>query len=39
MKTDNSPWYWIPVLNFASGLPYAIIIGIGPMYKKFWHQQ
>jgi PAT family beta-lactamase induction signal transducer AmpG len=28
MKTDNSPWYWIPVLNFASGLPYAIIISV-----------
>jgi PAT family beta-lactamase induction signal transducer AmpG len=35
MKTDNSPWYWIPVLNFASGLPYAIIISVSViMYKN-----
>jgi MFS transporter, PAT family, beta-lactamase induction signal transducer AmpG len=35
MKTDNSPWYWIPVLNFASGLPYAIIISVSViMYKS-----
>ena len=25
---DNNPWFWIPVLNFASGLPYAIIISV-----------
>ncbi|MGO4904089.1 AmpG family muropeptide MFS transporter [Flavobacterium sp. W20_MBD1_R3] len=35
MKTDNKPWYWIPVLNFASGLPYAIIISVSViMYKN-----
>jgi PAT family beta-lactamase induction signal transducer AmpG len=35
MKTNNSPWYWIPVLNFASGLPYAIIISVSVlMYKN-----
>ncbi|MDI5897612.1 AmpG family muropeptide MFS transporter [Flavobacterium yafengii] len=35
MKTDNSPWYWIPVLNFTSGLPYAIIISVSViMYKN-----
>lgn len=35
MQTDNKPWYWIPVLNFASGLPYAIIISVSViMYKN-----
>lgn len=35
MKTNNQPWYWIPVLNFASGLPYAIIISVSViMYKS-----
>lgn len=35
MKTDNKPWYWIPFLNFASGLPYAIIISVSViMYKN-----
>lgn len=35
MKTDNTPWFWIPVLNFASGLPYAIIISVSViMYKN-----
>jgi PAT family beta-lactamase induction signal transducer AmpG len=35
MKTNNSPWYWIPVLNFASGFPYAIIISVSVlMYKN-----
>ncbi|WP_278035473.1 MFS transporter [Flavobacterium nitratireducens] len=35
MKTDNNPWYWIPLLNFASGLPYAIIISVSViMYKN-----
>ncbi|MRX67556.1 MFS transporter, PAT family, beta-lactamase induction signal transducer AmpG [Flavobacterium resistens] len=34
MKTDNKPWFWIPLLNFASGLPYAIIISVSViMYK------
>ncbi len=32
---DNNPWFWIPVLNFASGLPYAIIISVSViMYKN-----
>jgi MFS transporter, PAT family, beta-lactamase induction signal transducer AmpG len=35
MKTNNNPWYWIPILNFASGLPYAIIISVSVlMYKN-----
>ncbi|TDO70413.1 PAT family beta-lactamase induction signal transducer AmpG [Flavobacterium chryseum] len=35
MKKDNTPWFWIPLLNFASGLPYAIIISVSVlMYKK-----
>jgi PAT family beta-lactamase induction signal transducer AmpG len=35
MKTDNRPWYWIPFLNFASGLPYAIVISVSViMYKS-----
>jgi len=35
MNTDSRPWYWIPVLNFASGLPYAIIISVSViMYKN-----
>lgn len=35
MKTDNRPWYWIPILSFASGLPYAIIISVSViMYKN-----
>ena len=35
MNTENKPWYWIPVLNFASGLPYAIIISVSViMYKN-----
>ena len=35
MKENNQPWYWIPVLNFASGLPYAIILGVsGVIYKS-----
>jgi PAT family beta-lactamase induction signal transducer AmpG len=35
METDNRPWYWIPFLNFASGLPYAIIISVSViMYKS-----
>ncbi|MEZ7505359.1 MFS transporter [Flavobacterium sp. Arc2] len=34
-KIDNRPWYWIPFLNFASGLPYAIIISVSViMYKN-----
>jgi PAT family beta-lactamase induction signal transducer AmpG len=35
MKIDSKPWYWIPVLNFASGLPYAIVISVSViMYKN-----
>ncbi|OXG09695.1 PAT family beta-lactamase induction signal transducer AmpG [Flavobacterium araucananum] len=35
MKTDNKPWLWIPLLNFASGLPYAVIISVSViMYKN-----
>ncbi|MCI4443392.1 MAG: MFS transporter [Lentimicrobium sp.] len=35
MKIDAKPWFWIPVLNFASGLPYAIIISVSViMYKN-----
>lgn len=35
MKANNRPWFWIPVLNFASGLPYAIIISVSViMYKN-----
>ena len=34
MKTYNKPWYWIPVLNFASGLPYAIIISVSVILYK-----
>ena len=34
MRIDKS-WYWIPILNFASGLPYAIIISVSViMYKS-----
>jgi PAT family beta-lactamase induction signal transducer AmpG len=35
MKTDNKPWFWIPLLNFASGFPYVIIISVSVlMYKN-----
>nr|WP_315220400.1 MFS transporter [uncultured Flavobacterium sp.] len=35
MKTDNQPWFWIPLLNFASGFPYIIITSVSVlMYKK-----
>ncbi len=35
IKSKNEPWYWIPFLNFASGLPYAIIISVSViMYKS-----
>ncbi len=33
--TKNEPWFWIPLLNFASGFPYAIIISVsGIIYKS-----
>ncbi|QBN17290.1 MFS transporter [Flavobacterium nackdongense] len=32
---NKNPWYWIPTLNFASGLPYAIIVTVSViMYKN-----
>jgi MFS transporter, PAT family, beta-lactamase induction signal transducer AmpG len=34
MSTDNKPWYWIPFLNFASGLPYAIIMSVTSLLYK-----
>lgn len=35
MKEEKNPWYWIPILNFASGFPYAIIISVSViMYKN-----
>lgn len=35
MKADNKPWFWIPLLNFASGFPYVIIISVSVlMYKN-----
>jgi PAT family beta-lactamase induction signal transducer AmpG len=35
MKAVKNPWTWIPLLNFASGFPYAIIISVSViMYKN-----
>ena len=35
IKADTKPWFWIPLLNFASGFPYAIIISVSViMYKS-----
>jgi PAT family beta-lactamase induction signal transducer AmpG len=35
MRSDKNPWLWIPILNFASGFPYAIIISVSViMYKN-----
>lgn len=35
MSSDSKPWYWIPLLNFASGFPYVIIISVSVlMYKN-----
>lgn len=35
MNKESNPWYWIPLLNFASGFPYAIIISVSViMYKS-----
>lgn len=32
---NNKAWYWIPLLNFASGFPYVIIISVSVlMYKN-----
>jgi MFS transporter, PAT family, beta-lactamase induction signal transducer AmpG len=34
-NTKNQPWFWIPILNFASGFPYVIIISVSVlMYKN-----
>lgn len=34
-KKKNEPWFWIPLLNFASGFPYVIIISVSVlMYKN-----
>jgi PAT family beta-lactamase induction signal transducer AmpG len=35
MRAEKNPWLWIPILNFASGFPYAIIISVSViMYKN-----
>lgn len=35
IKTNTNPWFWIPLLNFASGFPYVIIISVSVlMYKN-----
>jgi PAT family beta-lactamase induction signal transducer AmpG len=35
MKAEKTPWLWLPLLNFASGFPYAIIISVSViMYKN-----
>ncbi len=34
MENNTKPWYWIPMLNFASGLPYAIIISVSVILYK-----
>lgn len=35
MNEKKTPWLWIPLLNFASGFPYAIIISVSVlMYKN-----
>ena len=32
---NNSPWSWIPSLNFASGLPYVVVMSVSViMYKR-----
>jgi len=32
---DKSPWTWIPSLNFASGLPYVVVMSVSViMYKR-----
>jgi len=34
-RTTKSPWGWIPSLNFASGLPYVVVMSVSViMYKK-----
>ena len=34
MKSEKTPWLWIPLLNFASGFPYAIIISVSVLLYK-----
>ncbi len=34
MKEQKNPWLWIPILNFASGFPYAIIILVSVILYK-----
>ncbi len=34
MKEEKNPWLWIPILNFASGFPYAIIILVSVILYK-----
>jgi PAT family beta-lactamase induction signal transducer AmpG len=32
---NNNPWAWIPSLNFASGLPYVVVMSVSViMYKR-----
>ena len=34
-QANKSPWGWIPSLNFASGLPYVVVMTVSViMYKK-----
>ncbi len=34
-QNKKSPWSWIPSLNFASGLPYVVVMSVSViMYKK-----
>jgi len=34
-SSNKNPWAWIPSLNFASGLPYVVVMSISViMYKK-----
>ncbi len=36
MKTKRSPWYWIPTLYFAEGIPYVVVMTVSViMYKRF----
>lgn len=34
-KTQRNPWFWIPTLYFAEGLPYVIVMTLSViMYKR-----
>ena len=36
MKTNRSPWAWIPTLYFAEGIPYVVVMTVSViMYKRF----